>query len=95
LLRFPEAQQAVRRDLTDNVRRNIMTAPNPSEDFRKITESKDLDRATAKIFLDLLKSSQVTIKLLKMTWEVIKLKTPKHTFLTSDRPIIKRELCSD
>jgi Protein of unknown function (DUF4238) len=89
LLRFPEAQQAMRKDLAENVRQQTMAAPDPAEEFRRIAESNDLDRATAQIFLELLKSSKVTTTLLNMTCEVIKLRLPKNTFLTSDRPVIK------
>ena len=89
MLRFPEAQQAMRLDLAENVRQQTMAAENPEAEFKAISEGNDLDRATAMVFLDLLKSSKVTITLLNMTWEVITLKHPKNTFLTSDRPVIK------
>jgi Protein of unknown function (DUF4238) len=90
-MRFPEARRALKEDLTENVRQQIMAAENhPAEEFKKITESNDLDRATAQIFLDLLKTSQVTTTLYGMTWEVIELRDRiNNTFLTSDRPIIK------
>jgi hypothetical protein len=89
LLRFPEAQQAMREDLLENVRKQTMVAQNSSDEFDKIAATNDLDRGKASIFLDLLKSSKVTVTLLRMNWEVIKLRDPQYTFLTSDRPVIK------
>jgi uncharacterized protein DUF4238 len=90
MMRFPEAQRALKEDLTENVRQQTMAAEDPAEEFKKITETNDLNRATAQIFLDLLKTSKVTTTLYGMTWEVIELQDrPRNTFLTSDRPIIK------
>jgi hypothetical protein len=89
LMRFPEAQRALKEDLTKCVREQVIAAEDPARELKTIAESNDLDRATAQIFLDLLKTSKVTITLYSMTWEVIKLRRPKSTFLTSDRPIIK------
>jgi hypothetical protein len=89
LMRFPEAQQALREDLTEIVRRQTMTAEDPAGEFKKIMESNDLSLATARIFLDLVNTSRVTTTLYDMTWEVIALERPQNTFLTSDRPVIK------
>ena len=90
LMRFPEAQRALKVDLTENVRQQTVAAKDPAAEFQKITESNDLERATAQIFLDLLRTSKVTTTLCGMVWEVIELRDrQKNTFLTSDRPIIK------
>jgi len=89
MMRFPEAQRALKEDLTENVRQQTLAADNPAREFNEIMNSNDLNLATARTFLDLLKTSKFTTALFGMNWEVIALQRPKNYFLTSDRPIIK------
>jgi Protein of unknown function (DUF4238) len=93
MLRYPEAIQAMKRQLPENVERMYAetkkeTDPETFEEYEKLQGTDEMARLHGKLLLDLMQDSKMGRMIFSMHWGIVTFAPRTHTFLTSDRPVI-------